>query len=261
MTLPLSNRPLRMALLAAAIGLAASQPARADDAKALLKAMSDYLAAQQSMSFDYQSSVEVVTPSFEKLQFVSSGTATINRPDKLRVTRKGGFADLDVSFDGKALTVHGKNLDAYAQIEAKGKLDDLFDQLAEAEIGAPGSDLFTSNAYETLMQDVTEAKHVASAVVGGVDCEYLAFRTPEVDWQIWVESGANPIPRKYVVTTKHVGQAPQYTLEISNFKTGADAARTTFNIEIPKDAKEVDLSQMQGIDELPTPTENSGEQQ
>lgn len=261
MTSPFRIHFFQAAILACAMGLATAQPARADDAKALLKAMSDYLAAQQALSFDYQSSVEVVTPSFEKLQFVSSGTATINRPDKLRVTRKGGFADLDVSYDGKALTVHGKNLDAYAKIEAKGTLDDLFNQLTEAEIGAPGSDLFSSKAYDLLMQDVTEAKHVASAVVNGVECEYLTFRTPDVDWQIWVEVGANPVPRRYVVTTKHVAQAPQYTLEISNFKTGAEAAKASFSIEIPGDAKEVDLSQMEGIDELPTPADATGEPQ
>jgi len=68
----------------------------ADGSKALLKAMSDYMAAQKTFSFDYVSSVEAVTPAFEKLQFVSSGTATISRPDKIRVTRVGGFADLDV---------------------------------------------------------------------------------------------------------------------------------------------------------------------
>lgn len=257
----LSNLPSRRVLLSAAIALGFHASAYADDSKAILKSMSDYLAAQQAISFDYQSSVEVVTPDFEKLQFVSSGTAVINRPDKARVTRKGGFADLDMSFDGNALTVHGKNLDAYAKIDAKGTLDDLFDALTEAEVGAPGSDLFTSNAYETLTGDVTEAKHVASAIVGGVECEYLAFRTTDVDWQIWIASGAKPIPLRYVVTTKHVAQAPQYTLEITNFKTGADAVQTSFSIEIPKDAKEVDLSQMEGIDELPTPTEDSGDQQ
>ncbi|MFB2607014.1 DUF2092 domain-containing protein, partial [Rhizobium phaseoli] len=88
-----------------AVSLAPPTSAWADDAKVLLKTMSDFLTAQKTISFTYQSSLEAVTPDFEKLQFVSSGTANLTRPDKLRVTRTGGFADLDVSFDGSSLTV------------------------------------------------------------------------------------------------------------------------------------------------------------
>ena len=91
------RRALAIAVVAACLPFGA---ASADDAKDLLKAMSDYMAKQQKFSFDYQSTVEVVTPDFEKLQFISSGTATVARPDKLRVTRKGGFADIEVVFDG-----------------------------------------------------------------------------------------------------------------------------------------------------------------
>lgn len=230
-----------------------ADPCMGGYAKDLLKAMSDFLVAQKSISFNYQSSLEAVTPDFEKLQFVSSGTANITRPDKLRVTRTGGFADIDVSFDGSTLTVHGKNLDAYAKVDGKGSLDDLIDRLADAGVEAPGADLLSSHVYDILMSDVTEAKHISSAFVDGVECEYLAFRTPELDWQIWIQTGSQPIPRRYVITSKHVVQAPQYTLEISNFKSGADVAATSYNIDIPANAKTVDLSELQSIDELPAP--------
>jgi len=229
--------------------------AAADDAKDILKSMSDYLAGQKAISFSYQSSIEAVTPDFEKLQFVSSGTASLARPDKLRVTRTGGFADVDVSFDGTTLTVHGKNLDAYASIEAKGSVDELFERLADAGIEAPGADLLSAHVFDILMTDVTDAKHISSAYVGGVECEYLTFRTPEIDWQIWIQSGAKPVPRRYVITSKHVGQAPQYTLEISDFKSGPDVAKASYAIEIPKSAKKVDLSELQSLDELPAPTQ------
>lgn len=57
---------------AVAAGLVLPTHAWADDAKDLLKAMSDFLVAQKTISFNYQSSLEAVTPDFEKLQFVSS---------------------------------------------------------------------------------------------------------------------------------------------------------------------------------------------
>ncbi|MFZ5673621.1 MAG: DUF2092 domain-containing protein [Pseudomonadota bacterium] len=254
-------RPPFLLFLSAAflIGLGPQTSASADDdAKALLKAMSDYMAQQKDFSFAFESTMEAVTPDFQKLQFVSSGKASVSRPDKIHVTRTGGFADLDVTFDGKMLTVYGKNLGAYAQVEAKGSLEDLDDRLADAGVETPGGDLLGSNVYDTLMADVTDAKHIASAYVDGVECEYLAFRTPDSDWQIWIQAGDKPIPRRYVITSKHVVQAPQYTFELRDFKSGAEAGTASFTFDKPASAKQVDLSALDLIDELPAAADQGG---
>jgi hypothetical protein len=241
-------------------GVASMNAAYADDARDLLKAMSDYMSKQQNFSLTFQSTVEAVTNDFQKLQFVSSGKLSVSRPDKIRVSRTGGFADLEVVFDGTKLTVYGKNLNAYTEVEATGSLDDLHNRLMDAGVETPGGDLLTSNVFEGLMADVTDAKHIASAYVDGVECEYLAFRTPETDWQIWIETGDRPIPRRYVITSKHTVQAPEYTFEIRDFKTGPDAGEANFTFEKPASAKKVDLSQLELIDEFPAPANAAGGQ-
>ena len=53
--------------------------------------------------------------------------------------------------------------------------------------------------------------------VGGIDCDHLAFRNPRVDWQIWIQKGEQPLPLKYVITTKWVTGAPQYSLRLSEW--------------------------------------------
>jgi hypothetical protein len=90
------------------------------DAKRLLKAMSDYLAAQQAISFAYDAVLEVVTKDEQILALASSGNVVLNRPDKILATRSSGFADVEMSFDGKTLTLLGKNLNIYAQQEVPG---------------------------------------------------------------------------------------------------------------------------------------------
>ena len=42
------------------------------------------------------------------------------------------------------------------------------------------------------MAGVLEAKHIGRGVVEGVECEHLAFRNLDTDWQIWVEVGDRP---------------------------------------------------------------------
>ena len=85
------------AALALMLVLAAPPNARAGDAEAkgLLKAMSDYLDTQKTISFGYDSNLEVVTRDHQKLLLASSGKIEIGRPDKARVTRTGGWAHSD----------------------------------------------------------------------------------------------------------------------------------------------------------------------
>ena len=78
-------------LAAALAGTAGISAGRADqaDAKRLLKAMSDYLGAQKAISFDYDVNLELVSKQQQKIGLVSSGTMTLDRPDKLHLTRTG----------------------------------------------------------------------------------------------------------------------------------------------------------------------------
>src|SRR5256885_971968 len=122
---------LSTAAMALVIGLGASSGARAGEAeaKSLLKAMSDYLAGQKTISFGYDTSLEVVTNDHQKLLLASSGTADLSRPDKIRATRAGGFANVEMIFDGKTLTLLGKDANLYAQAEMPGTIDHLVDEL------------------------------------------------------------------------------------------------------------------------------------
>jgi hypothetical protein len=69
------------------------------------------------------------------------------------------------------------------------------------DIVAPAGDLIFKNAYDVLMDGVTEGIVVGKAVIEGVPSDHLAFRAPDLDWQIWVQQGAQPLPRKIVITT------------------------------------------------------------
>jgi hypothetical protein len=238
-----------------------AQSTRADDPGKVLKAMTDYTAAQKSISATFDSDIEVVTPELEKVQFTSSGKLQLTRPDKLRISRTGGYADVQLVYDGKTVSIYGNNAKAYVQTDLAGTIDQLVD-LIQAKSGAamPGTDLLLSNAYDELMSNVILARHIGQGVIDGVECEHLAFRGSDTDWQIWIESGARPVPRKYVITSKTLAGAPQYTLRIKDWKTDAVADADAFVFKPPADATKVDLDSvvMVEFDELP-PGTPSGE--
>jgi hypothetical protein len=121
----------------------------------------------------------------------------LSRPDKLRATRTGGYTDVELVFDGKTLTLFGKHANAYVQVEAPGSVAELVECIRDRHsLDLPGADLLSTNAFEALMTDATDVRHIGHGVVDGVECDHIAVRTPDVDWQLWVERGTRPIPRK-----------------------------------------------------------------
>jgi len=218
------------------------------NAKALLKAMSDYLASQKQISMSFDSVFEVVTDQHQKLQVATSGTVDMSRPDKIHTTRKSGFSDTEMFFDGKTVSILGKGKNAYVQAEQPGTIDQLIDALREKfHRPLPGADLLGSNVYDGLMADVTDVKDLGSGVINGEECDHIAFRAKDTDWQIWIAQGAAPHPCRYVITSKDVDQAPQFTLTIRDWKTGGGPANFTFTP--PAGATKMDAKDLETLKE------------
>jgi hypothetical protein len=222
------------------------------NARSQLKAMSDYMAAQKAFSFDYDTYLEVVSKENQKLGLASSGTMTVNRPDKIRATRMGGFANVEFVFDGKTVTMLGKSANAYAQAAAPGTIDQLVDVMRDKyHRPVPGADLLMSNLHDQLMPEVVDAKDLGSGVIDGVECDHLAFRAKDVDWQIWIAQGGRPYPCRYVITSTKVSGAPQYTMDVRSWKTGTEVASAPFTFEAPANARKLNPGELKDFDELP----------
>ncbi|MGK9167637.1 DUF2092 domain-containing protein [Inquilinus limosus] len=262
-TRPPLGRLAAMAVAVLTLSASVVLPVRAqdDDAPAILKAMADYVTSQKTLSIAFDADIEVITPQLEKIQFTSSGEVLLSRPDKLRMRRTGGYADVEQSFDGKTLTVYGRSINAFAQLDTPGTVDQLIDRLrTEYSVSAPGADLLLSRVYDELMADVIEAKHIGQGVIDGIECEHLAFRNQDTDWQLWVEIGEQPIPRKLVITSKAIAAAPQYTLRIKTWETDVPAGAEQFALKLPQDAKKIGMDALEHLDEVPPGVATGGQQ-
>lgn len=250
---------LTVALLLLLAGPVSS--ATGDAAKALLKRMSDYLAEQQTIQLTFNSSIEVITPDLEKIQFTNSGEALLARPDRLRAHRVGGYSDVALYFDGKVVSVYGKALNAYARFDGPATIDALIEALRVGHgVALPGADLLLNNSYEVLVADVLEAKHIGRGVVDGRTCEHLAFRNLDTDWQLWIESGDQPRPCRLVITSKTINNAPQYTLTVTAWNTAVTVDPKDFAFTPPADASVLTDDQLIELDELPQGTPAGGGQ-
>lgn len=239
-------------VFAAGMGLSCAASADEAYAKQRMKAMSDYMGRQPALSFRYDTNLEIVTPDHQKLTLANSGTVDLKRPNAIRATRNGGFSNVEMIFDGTTLTVVHKDANKYAQADVPGTLDHLIDEMRDTyNKPVPGADLLMANIYDQLMPSVTDTKDLGSGVIGGTECDHFAFRTEQVDWQIWITQGDQPHPCRYVITSKQVDQGPQYSVQVRDWKTG-NSAVAAFGFTNATNATKIDVADLGDVDELPS---------
>lgn len=223
--------------------VAEAQPSGIEpQAEKLLKTSMAFLASQKRFTVDTRNTIEVVLTSGQKLQFGAAATASVQRPDKLRADRKGDLVDQRFIYDGKSLTLYNPGQRYYATVAAPGTLEAMMDfARTKLDVIAPGSDLLYANAYEILMDGVTAGFVVGKAVVEGVRCDHLAFRGAGVDWQIWIQEGRQPLPRKWLITSTDIAGAPQFEVTMTKWNLAPQFGEGTFAFVPGKDARRVEF--------------------
>ncbi len=220
-------------------------------AERILKTMSAYLGGLPAYSASADVDIEIIDLTGQKLQFSSSVAIAAQRPGKLYVSRKGAFADVEVIFDGKTLTLYGKGLNIYMQIESPGTIDDAINNL-QLDIGldAPGADLFYADPYRILSSGVVSSTYLGTDYVNGVECHNLAFRKEQTDWQLWVRVGDAPLPMKYIITTKWVTGAPQYSVRFREWNTKPQIDVGRFEFSAQEGARKLETIEVNEVGEL-----------
>jgi len=239
---------LRSTLLATALVLSsgattlAANPEVEPRADELMHSMSDYLS--RLPSFRVHSSVvdELVTDDGQKIQHLSASQLAVRRPNKLRTERVGPVTDVVFRYDGKEFSVYGKRTGYFATAPAPATLDAAIDAARERySIDAPAADLLFSDPYASLMEGVLSGRYIGTEPIGDDSCHHLAFRGKHTDWQIWIKDGPQPLPIRYVITTKDVPGHPQFETSLTAWEPNASLPDSVFKFDPPGGASRIEL--------------------
>jgi hypothetical protein len=109
------------------------------------------------------------------------------------------------------------------------------------DLVAPAGELVYPNAYDSLMTDVTSGFVDGKSMVEGARCDPLAFRAPQVDGQIRIREGGQPLPMKPVITIRNVVNAPQFLITVTKWGLQPKVDDPKFDFTPPRDAKKVEF--------------------
>src|SRR5262249_46874413 len=116
-------------------------------------------------------------------------------------------------------------------------LDALEMLLQKYGVELPLLDVVYAAVGGNLGESILEAGDIGPSRVAGVDCEHLAFRGSKVDWQVWIERGDRPVPRKLVVTTREAA-APQF-IAVLNWDVAPTIHEASFAFAPPEGAMRI----------------------
>ena len=105
--------------------------------------------------------------------------------------------------------------------------------------GAPAADLLYSQPYDVLTEQVKGGRLVGKETIDGVEANHLAFQGDDVDWQIWIQDGPQPLPLRYEITTKTMKDEPEFSVRLSRWQPQAHFDEATFRSNPPAGSKKV----------------------
>jgi hypothetical protein len=219
-----------------------SRPGIEPRVDSLLRNMSDYLQSAREFSFHTEVNYDRVLDSGQKILYGRRAEISMRRPDRLHVLVNGDLVNERMWYDGKTFILMDLRDLGYVEVNVPPTLDDAMDFMARKYgISSPVSDVLYSDVYAIFTENVISGSYVGQAVVRGVPTHHLAFTQLNIDWQLWIEDGAKPVPRKAVITYKNVTSAPQFVVWLSDWDLDPRLADSLFEFLPPDGAHQVEI--------------------
>ena len=231
-------------LVSAPRGAVAAQAGKGDarkgidpDADRMLRRMTDYLASLQSFQVDSAAMDEVVTKSGQKVQLATESDVYVQRPNRLRSEQVGARNGMAFWYDGKTMTLECKANATYGTLPAPATIDATIDKARkEFQIDAPGADLLFSRPYDILTEQVKSGQFIGRETMDGGPVNHIALVGDEVDLQLWIKDGPEPLPVRYTITTKVTKGEPEFSVHLTKWNTKAPIPASTFQFRAPAGA-------------------------
>jgi hypothetical protein len=174
-----------------------------------------------------------VHASGRKEQVSQTGVYTVRRPNRFYGKMTGGLG-LEVWYNGKTVTIASHPHKVFAQAPMPETIDRTLDALAERyDMPLPMGDLFYGAAEKALLSDTTTGGYVGTDNVGDTPCVHLAFKDVGVEWELWLPTQGDPVPRRLKIVQKRRTGQPMVDLVFTAWDLAPQVTDATFVPKVP----------------------------
>ena len=207
-----------------------------------LRRMSDLLKSAKSFTFTYRSAHEQVAQTGQIVDFLHVTKVALTRPNKLRIDVTGAVWNTILRYDGKVVSLFDPTQGFFSQIEAPATIDETLMMLMDKlQTSFPVTGVLLADPYEKMRDGLNTAVDLGVVTVDGITCRHLLFGEDGADWQLWVEEGKRPLPRRLAIVYKKVAGAPRVVASFSDWKLNASVPSGRFVFVKPPQAVQVEL--------------------
>jgi hypothetical protein len=219
----------------------AAPPAQDPAAHALLLKMANFIAQAPGLSVTMRSGYDAIQADGQRVEFGERRKFLIQRPDKLRVEversdgERGG-----VTYDGRWITAFNARENVYARVEKVGSLDEMLAYMVrDLRASVPLARMLTTGFPADMEKRATEVTLVEEFTLFDVPTDHLAVRMAEVDLQLWIARGPEPLPRRVIITYKNAPGQPQFRADLYDWKIAPRFDAKSFTFVPPAGAEQI----------------------
>lgn len=207
-----------------------------------LEEMGQYLRTLNAFQIHSQTTRDVVLIDGEDIEFGGVVDMIVARPNRVRAEVTSDKQQRLYFDDGKTFSVWARRVNYYATVPAPPTIKELADTLVDQyNLELPVADLFYWGDTRNTGQ-IRGAIDIGPSQIDGVTCEHYAFRQDAADWQVWIQQGDYPLPRKLVITTTTDAARPKFT-SVMTWNLAPSFNDASFTFVPPKDARRIMLTQ------------------
>jgi hypothetical protein len=186
-------------------------------ALAALRRMSAYLQRQQAFALTSQTSLELVLKDGQKVLVDGVARYKVRRPSGFVIDVQTNLKTRRFVYDGKQFTIVAPELGYFATVAAPATNRETLDLLwTKFRLALPLEDLFRwSDAAGSRDDRLQSGFRAGTVTLDGVETDQYVFREPGFDWQVWIQKGDQPIPRKVVMVDRTDPAHPAYTARLT----------------------------------------------
>ncbi len=236
---------LVLGLMASSVPAADDKPAIEPRADELLKRMGDCLGQAPFFSVNVEVWQDVELSTGQRVQTDRTVALQVRRPNRLHAEVHSTRRNRELLYDGETITLFNRAQNFYGAVPASGSLDEAMDTASERfGINIPLEDFLRSDPHKDFLAKATAGADIGPVTVMGVPCEHLVFSQGDIDWQVWIEDGAVPVPRKFIITYKDEPDSPQFTAIFSNWDFTTKLPDFVFKFDPPAGAAKIKVAEI-----------------